>query len=135
MNANSSQNLPSDRSFGLLISAVLFGLSIFAFIKSWSLSILIFLMLLSVPFGVVAIISPVKLRFANRIWFRFGYALGSIVSPLMLGLIYFGLITPVALISRFFGRDELSLKLRPGKSYWICCNSCRLDLESFKQQF
>ena len=64
-----------------------------------------------------------------------GLALGKIVSPIVLGIIFFGLITPIALIARLLGRDELKLK-RPKKStYWSKPISSNSDADSFKNQF
>ena len=64
-----------------------------------------------------------------------GLALGKVVSPLVLGIIFFGLITPIALIARLIGRDELKLK-RPNKStYWSEPIGSNSDADSFKNQF
>ena len=70
----------------------------------------------------------------NKLWMRFGLFLGSIVSPLVLGAIFFFLFTPIAFLLRFKGRDELNLKIRNKSSYW----APRIDLvaaESFKKQY
>ena len=64
-----------------------------------------------------------------------GLALGKVVSPIVLGIIFFGLITPIALIARLMGRDELKLR-RPKKStYWSEPISSSSDVDSFKNQF
>jgi hypothetical protein len=61
--------------------------------------------------------------------------LGKIVSPIVLGLIFFVLITPAALITRLFGRDELKIKKRTVESYWVDRSTLGLESESFKNQY
>ena len=70
----------------------------------------------------------------NKLWMRFGLVLGMIVSPIVFGIIFFGLFTPVAMLMRFRGRDELRLKFSRKKSYWIT-RSEPINSESFKNQF
>ena len=61
--------------------------------------------------------------------------MGRVVSPLVLGILFFIVITPVAIFMRCFGRDELRLNKRNVTSYWIIRESTRLDSESFNEQF
>ena len=55
----------------------------------------------------------------NILWMRLGLVLGRVVSPLILGLIFFGIFSPIAILTRISGRDELGLKLMKKQSYWI----------------
>ena len=56
----------------------------------------------------------------NKLWFRFGLFLGKIISPIIMGVIFFLVVTPIGLLMRFFGKDVLNLKLNKKKSsYWI----------------
>lgn len=71
----------------------------------------------------------------NRAWFTLGGLMAAIVNPIVLGCIFFGLLTPVALVGRLCGRDELGLRRRARDSYWISRPPTPLDLESFKRQF
>ena len=64
-----------------------------------------------------------------------GLALGRVVSPIVLGIIFFGLITPIALIAKLMGRDELKLKRPKKSSYWSEPISSNSDADSFKNQF
>ena len=64
----------------------------------------------------------------------FGLLLGKIISPIVLGVIFFGLITPYGLVLRLVGRDELKLKLIKKKSHWIN-RSKEFEKTNFKQQF
>ena len=70
----------------------------------------------------------------NKLWMQFGLLLGMIVSPIILGLIFFGLFTPIAMLMRISGRDELRLKLTEKASHWISRGE-PIKSESFKQQF
>jgi hypothetical protein len=71
-------------------------------------------------FLVVSLVIPRILRPLNWLWMRFGLLLGMIVSPIVMGIIYFVVITPVALFFRIKGRDALSRKYDPAlRSYWI----------------
>lgn len=127
--------LPSDRSFGLLFTLVLGGLGVYtqykgglhfgamAFYATSSL-------LLLISFLVPRLLTPF-----NKAWFWLGQTLGKIVSPFILGIIFFLLITPIALLGKLFGRDELRLKKRHISSYWIERKPVDSAPESFKYQF
>ena len=70
----------------------------------------------------------------NKLWMRLGFLLGMIVSPIVLGIIFFGLFTPVAKLMRLSGRDELRLKFTQKASHWILRTE-PIKSESFKNQF
>ena len=124
--------MPANSSFGRFFSAIFFVAFIYFYLKGLSIfsGILFF-------FAIFLLISslyfPLTLEPFNRLWFRFGLLLGKIVSPIVLGAIFFGVITPVALIGRLFGRDPLRLRMNQSSSYWI--ERSMLDSESFKNQF
>jgi hypothetical protein len=65
---------------------------------------------------------------------KFGVLLGMIVSPIIMGIIYFGIFTPIAIIMRLSGRDELRLRLKKQKTYWINRKTLN-EVDSFKKQF
>jgi hypothetical protein len=72
----------------------------------------------------------------RRGWLKFGHVLSLIVSPIMLGLIYITAIVPVGLLMRGFGKDPLSIKLRPAAStYWIKRQVETQTPQSLKDQF
>lgn len=83
----------------------------------------------------LAAVAPGVLAPLNRAWFRLGGLMAAIVNPIVLGFIFFGLLTPVALVGRLFGRDELGLSRQARDSYWISHLPAPFDLESFKRQF
>jgi hypothetical protein len=78
---------------------------------------------------------PDRLLPLNNLWFGLGILLGKIISPIVLGIMFFILITPVALVARAFGRDELKLNKRITKTYWTNRNPAGPDNDSFKDQY
>ena len=70
----------------------------------------------------------------NKLWFRFGLLLSTIVSPIVLGVIFFGIFTPIAVLMRMSGRDELRLKFNNKASHWIS-RSPPIQSDTFKHQF
>jgi len=126
--------LPSDRSFGLLFTVV--G----ALIGAW--------MLwrgnrfANVAFGVAALFLiaalayPPVLRPFNSAWMHLGWLLNRLVSPIVMGVIYFGLFTPIATVMRLRGRDVLQRRFDPARdSYWIDRDPPGPDGSSFPRQF
>jgi hypothetical protein len=83
---------------------------------------------------IITIIKADILLPLNKIWMRFGLLLGLLISPIILGIIFFGLFTPIAIFIRTIGRDELRLKFKNKTSHWIHRNE-QIKSESFKQQF
>jgi hypothetical protein len=89
--------------------------------------------ILAVIFTLVTILIPSILTPLSQAWLMLGLLLGKVVSPIVLAIIFFVLISPVALITRMFGRDALKLKKLHVSSYWVHKES--IDPESFKHQF
>ena len=109
--------LPSNRNFGLVFFIVFMVIALWPLlnqseIRYWSLSIsLIFLLL--------GIINSKLLTPLNKIWFKFGLLLGSIISPIIMGIVYFLIVTPTGFIMRLMGKDVLNLKKNTKNSYWL----------------
>ena len=109
--------LPSNRSFGILFTIVFFIISFWPLLKSgdiryWSLAI-------SLIFFVLAIMNSKILTPLNKIWMKFGFVLGKIISPIVMGFIFFFVVTPTGIIMRLLGKDILNLKKNNKNSYWI----------------
>lgn len=133
--AKHSAALPSNRRFGALFSAIFaIAAGYLYFFKAAAMTALV-LAALAVLFAAVTAAAPSLLAPLNRLWFQLGLLLGKIVSPLVLGAIFFLLITPVAMISRLLGRDELRMKKRAVASYWIDREPPGPAPESFRNQF
>lgn len=126
--------LPSDRRFGLIFGLIFIAGSAYA---AWIGHRILALPLAVVAagFSVLALSKPSALRTLNVLWFRLGLLIGRVVSPLVLGVIFFLLLSPVGLVTRLFGRDELRLKKRVVSSYWIEREPRGPGPESFKNKF
>ena len=133
MISNFKESLPSNRKFGFFFSAVFLVTSIFFFKKFFYLSVILFIFCLL--FFFVSIFRPIFLYRLNLFWFKLGIFLGSIISPIIISLIFYLMITPLAILFKLIGRDELILKKDYyKKTYWIE-NKKNFTFESFKKQF
>jgi len=127
--------LPTNKKFGLLFATIFLAFALYAYFKHEAGLISCLLLLASGFFLISGFFYPSLLSPLNKAWFMLGLALGKIVSPIVLGIIFFGLITPIALIARLMGRDELKLKRPNTKSYWSEPVGSNSDADSFKNQF
>lgn len=118
---NAPLQLPSDRSFGLTFATVFGILTVLALWRGWMAGELWkYFLGIALVFLIVSYTVPRILRRFNKLWMLFGALLHKVVSPIMLGLIYFVVMTPVAMFFKLKGRDELRRKYdSAAKSYWI----------------
>ena len=129
----SEVKLPSNKKFGFFF-AIVFGLvALYFYITDMILSSYT-MAALSVIFLVITVVKDNMLLPFNKLWMRFGLLLGIIISPIVLGIIFFGLFTPIAFAMRLSGRDELRLKFRKKSSHWISRSESTQSV-SFKNQF
>ena len=135
MTLSPSPQLPSEKRFGLLFVVVFIVLASFGYIKGWKQSFVTVSIALAVLLALVTLVAPKLLAPFNRAWFALGQLMGRIVSPIVLGAIFFLILTPVAVMTRLFGRDELRLKRKSVESYWIERTHDTTAAESFKNQF
>ncbi len=126
--------LPTNGKFGSFFAAVFGVLAMYAYFKTWN-SVLIVALAFNIMFIILTLYAPKSLAPLNRIWFKFGMFLGRIFSPIVLGGIFFLLITPISLITKLSGRDELKLKKRNVESYWIDRSLPGPSSKSFKFQY
>ncbi len=127
---------PSDRSVGLLFATVSALAALYVGFRLSSPAGGAALSALCVALLLVAWRAPALLAPLNRAWMALGHLLGRIVSPIVLGAIFFLVITPVALVGRWRGRDELRLRRRAGAtSHWIDRERPGPQPESFRNQF
>ena len=109
--------ISSNRSFGVVFFVVFLFISLYPLlndraIQIWSL--IVSLIFLTLGLTNSKILSPF-----NKIWFKFGILLGKIISPLVMGIIFFFVVTPTGLLMKMFKKDLLNLKVNNNKSYWI----------------
>lgn len=133
-NLNQKPNPPSDRVFGLFLLAISIIVPAIFFLKSKNnaayISILIDVLLIVSIMARPKIISQL-----NKLWLQFGLLLSKISSPIILAVIYFLLLTPIALFLRLLGRDELRIHKQHKLTFWIERDQKRIDPDSFKKQF
>ena len=109
--------ISSNRSFGIVFFVVFLLIALYPFtyggeIRIWSL-------IISLIFLILGLFNSIILSPLNKIWFKFGLFLGKIVSPLIMGIIFFLVVTPIGFTMRLLGKDVLNLKYNKNKSYWI----------------
>ena len=109
--------ISSNRSFGIVFFIVflligLYPLTYNGEIRIWSL-------FFSLIFIILGLLNSRILTPLNKVWFKFGLFLGKIISPLIMAIIFFLVVTPIGLIMRLVGKDVLNLKFNTKKSYWI----------------
>jgi|TARA_A100001011_G_C13669538_1_gene579058 hypothetical protein len=109
--------LGSNRGFGIVFFVVFALIGVYPLINNGELRL--WSILLSLIFLVLGLINSNILKPLNVLWFKFGLFLGKIVSPLILGFIFFIVVTPTGILVRFFKKDLLNLKFHSKKSYWI----------------
>ena len=128
---NSKIQIGSNRNFGLVFFIVFLLIAIWPLInneaiRTWSL-------LISVIFLILGLLNSKILSPLNILWFKFGLLLGSIVAPIVMGIIFFMVITPIGLLMKLLGKDLLNSKYdNKKKSYWIDRDKAK---STMKKQF
>ena len=107
----------SNRSFGIVFFLVFFLISLYpllddGYIRLWSL-------IISIIFLCLGLVNSNLLNPLNRLWFKFGLILGRIISPIIMGLIFFLIVTPIGVFMRLLNKDLLNLKMSKNSTYWI----------------
>jgi hypothetical protein len=111
------QNKSSNKSFGIVFFIVFFLIAIYPLLKQedvriWSL-------IISSIFLILGLLNSKILYPLNKIWFKFGILLGKIVSPLVMGIIFFIVVTPIGLLMKLLKKDLLNLRFNKHNSYWV----------------
>jgi predicted membrane metal-binding protein len=124
----------SERGFAIVFTVVFVLVGLWPLlsggpVRAWAL-------LIAAAFLLAGFAAPGILAPLNRLWFRFGMALGRIVSPVVMGILFFGTVMPTGLLMRLFRKDVLRLRFDPAaESYWIPRDPPGPSAESLKQQF
>ena len=133
MDKFSNTELPSNKSFGIFFTGIFFLLAAYTFVTGYPKFAYI-LTFASLFLCFVTLTKADLLQPFNRLWMRFGLLLAMVVSPLVLGVIFFGMLTPMGLAMKLAGRDELCIKIKAAESNWKSRSSQTQDC-NFKQQF
>ena len=133
MKINKNIVLPSNQKFGYFFTFVFLITSIYFYFRENNTAFF-FLGTCSIVFFLVTLFKAEILKPLNKLWMSFGLVLGMIVSPIFMGVIFFMIFTPIGILMRLFGRDELLLQFKTKPSYWTKRNNDMLS-NSFSRQF
>ena len=125
--------LPSNKKFGFFFTIVFLIIASYFFLSDRILISYVFFVF-TVILLLITFIKEHALLPLNKLWMKFGHLIGTIISPIVLGVIFFGIFTPYSLLMRLFGRDELKLKLVKSRSYWKL-RIQSMPLTNFRKQF
>ena len=109
--------ISSNRSFGIVFFVVFFLIAIYPILNESDMRI--WSLIISIIFLILGLLNSKILSPLNKIWFKFGILLGKIVSPLVMGLIFFVVVTPIGILMRIMNKDLLNLKFNKKSTYWI----------------
>ena len=123
-----NNNKPSNKNFGIVFFIVFLLVAFYPLtfngeIKIWSL-------LISLLFLLLGMMNSKILTPLNKTWFKFGIILGKIVSPIIMGIIFFLVVTPVGLIMKVLKKDILNLKYNNDKTYWVKKNGQKSKMKN-----
>ena len=118
----------SNKSFGIVFFIVFLVIGIWPLlsennIRIWSL-------ILSLIFLILGLFNSSFLTPLNKLWFKFGILLGKFMAPLIMGIIFFIVVTPIGLIMRLFNKDLLKLKFNNDKSYWLKRDKIKSEMKN-----
>ena len=109
--------ISSNRNFGIVFFIFFLVVAIYPLINSNEIQI--WSLILSLLFLILGLINSKILTPLNKLWFKFGIFLGKIISPIIMGIIFFFVVTPIGFIMRLLSKDILNLKYNNENSYWI----------------
>ena len=135
LDKNSKTNSATDRSFGVMFGCIFIIVGALLRFRSEPEQLQITLLVLSGLTFLVSFTRPSLLSTPSKLWMKFSLLLARFVSPIILGVLFFVLISPLALALRMFGRDELRLKTKNVVSNWQSRKISGYSLDSFKNQY
>ena len=131
MLTKSKIKISSNRSFGIVFFVFFTIVGIYPVIDNGDINI--YFIISAIVFLILGILNSKVLYPLNYVWFRFGILLGAVIAPIVMGIIFFAVVTPTGLIMRLLGKDLLKKKfLKNSETYWIKSQKVK---SSMKQQF
>ena len=109
--------LSSNRSFGIVFFIVFLIIAIYPLLNEGEIRL--WLLIISIIFLILGLLNSIFLTPLNKIWFKFGILLGKIISPLVMVIIFFLVVTPTGILMRILKKDLLNLKFNKKTTYWI----------------
>ena len=110
----------SNKSFGFVFFIIFLVVALWPLLNDGNIRI--WSVILSLAFLILGFLNSKILTPLNKLWIRFGILLGTIVSPLVMGIVYFGVVTPIGILMRLLGKDILNLKIDKKKKHILACN-------------
>tara|TARA_B100000073_G_scaffold332749_1_gene323529 strand:+ start:86 stop:469 length:384 start_codon:yes stop_codon:yes gene_type:complete len=120
--------ISSNRNFGIVFFIVFLIIALYPLI--YNENIRLWSLIISLVFLILGLINSKILTPLNKIWFKFGIYLGKIISPIIMGIIFFFVVTPTGYVMRFLRKDILNLKYNNNKSYWIEKNNLKSNMKN-----
>ena len=114
---NHNIKISSNKNFGIVFFVVFFIISVYPLLygqnlRFWSL-------IVAIIFLALGLLNSNILTPLNKVWFKFGLFLGRIISPIVMSMIFFLVVTPISFVMRILGKDVLNLKKNNSNTYWI----------------
>ena len=114
---NNNIKIGTNKSFGIVFFLLFLAVSIFPLFKDGNIRI--WSLIISIIFLVLGLFNSKAITPLNKVWFKFGILLGNFLSPVVMGIVFFAIVTPTSLIMRVLGKNLLNLKKKNKKTYWI----------------
>ena len=118
----------SNKSFGIVFFIFFLIVALYPILKNENIRI--WSLIIAIIFLVLGLLNSKILSPLNKLWFKFGLILGKIVSPVVMGIIFFGVVTPIGVLMRILNKDLLNLKFNKEKTYWIEKNNIKSKMKN-----
>ena len=128
MNNMNNISISSNKSFGIVFFVVFLIVALYPLLENESVRL--WSIILSAIFLILGILDSKFLTPLNKIWFKFGILLGSIVSPIVMGVVFFAIVTPTSIIMKVLGKNLLNLKKDNKKTYWIARSKIKSKMKN-----
>ena len=114
---NSNIKIGTNKSFGIVFFLFFLIVSLFPLFKNGNIRV--WSLIIAIIFLILGLLNSKFLTPLNKIWFKFGILLGNFVSPIVMSIVFFAIVTPTSLIMKALGKNLLNLKKDNKKTYWI----------------
>ncbi|MDA9136628.1 SxtJ family membrane protein [Candidatus Pelagibacter sp.] len=120
--------LPTNRNFGVVFFLVFLFISLFPLLNYGNIRI--WTVIIALVFLILGLLNSSVLSPLNKLWFKFGIMVGNLISPVVMAIIFFMVVTPTSLLVRLFGKDLLSLKKNDKETYWVKKNNIKSEMKN-----
>ena len=127
---NNDIKIGSNKSFGIVFFIVFLIIALYPMLKGQDLRL--WSLIISLIFLILGIINSTVLTPLNKIWFKFGILLGNIISPIVMAIVFFGVVLPTGIVMKILRKDLIRLKKNNKNTYWI---EKKAKMTSMKNQF